>query len=222
MRFARIDLVMLTLLCALAALGPARAQEGESTRAVRIIESDPQQPARNPVPAIPPVNLSAKLDNPAGVNLELLPGADLRVGARVTFRITTRRPGYLVLLDVDAAGKLSQVWPSRAMLIAPPGSGDVPNLVRPGKAVSIPEEGPAGFELVVSPPTGIAMIVAVLSDRPVQVLDLPDVPAELAGKVEALKYLTDAARSLRLASSERGSRFVEPRLSFNAKFYRVQ
>ncbi len=76
--------------------------------------------------------------------------------------------------------------------------------------------------MIVGPPKGTGMIVAVLSEQPVQLLDLPDVPAQLLGHVEALKYVTDAAHSLRLEPPGRSGRFVELKLSFAAKFYEVR
>jgi hypothetical protein len=66
------------------------------------------------------------------------------------------------------------------------------------------------------------MIVAVLGDRPVQVLDLPDIPASLVGRAEALRFLTDSARTLRIAQVGGGRTFVRPTWSFDAKFYVVK
>ncbi len=73
-----------------------------------------------------------------------------------------------------------------------------------------------------APPAGVAMVVAILSDRPVQVFDLPDVPTPLTGRADALKYLTDVAGTLRVASTEKTGQFDTPQLSFDAKFYVVK
>jgi hypothetical protein len=157
--------------------------------------------------------------NPAGLGIEVVPGTELAVGSRVSFRITTREPGYLVLVDVDASGKLRQIYPSAASLLAPDAASEPANRIMPGEPTVVP---PGGVEFIVSPPTGIAMIVAVLGDRPVQVLDLPDIPASLVGRAEALKFLTDSARTLRIAQAGGGRPFVRPTWSFDAKFYVVK
>jgi hypothetical protein len=65
------------------------------------------------------------------------------------------------------------------------------------------------------------MVVAVLSDQPVQIIDLPDVPGQVAGQAAALEHLADFARSLRIPGSETGT-LREAKWSFDAKFYRVR
>ena len=64
------------------------------------------------------------------------------------------------------------------------------------------------------------MVVAILSDRPVQILDLPDVPTALTGQAEALAFLTKFARELRIRAN--GGRLQEARWSFDAKFYAIK
>jgi hypothetical protein len=147
----------------------------------------------------------------------------VQVGGKVTFRVSAKRPGYLILVDVDAAGRVTQIFPNRGSLLRI-GSRENLNLLKPGRAMTIPEPGNAyaGFEFVAAPPTGTAMVVAILSDRPVQMLDLPDVPAEVAGQPEALNYIADAARSLRIASASESRGLLEARWSFDAKLYVVR
>ena len=65
-----------------------------------------------------------------------------------------------------------------------------------------------------------AMIVAILSDQPVQIIDLPDVPVTMMGQAEALSYLAKSAKELRLPQSGRG--LQEARWSFDAKYYAIR
>ena len=161
-----------------------------------------------------------KAGNPAGVALEILPGTELPVGTKIKLRVTSKRPGFLVVVDVDAAGKVVQIYPNPGGLKVT-GAGDTSNRIRPRQPITVPPpEGPAEF--LARPPLGTAMVVAILSDRPVQVFDLPDVPADLAGRAEALRYLADAAGELRLAGSARAGQFVKPQLSFDAKLYVIK
>jgi hypothetical protein len=66
------------------------------------------------------------------------------------------------------------------------------------------------------------MVVAILSDKPVQLIDLPDVPVEITGRQEALKYLTDFARTLKVATGDDASTFQDTKWSFDAKLYVVR
>jgi len=176
-----------------------------------------------------PVDLGAlssniKVANSAEVSVEILPGPDLAVGARVSFRVSAKKPGYLILLDVDAAGKLTQIYPNPISLGTASAIRQNANYVRPGKPIQIPNSADAfaGFEFVASPPFGTAMVVAFLSDRPVQKVDLPDIPAAITGQAAALTYLTKLAGDLRIVEGDAGSRLQEARWSFDAKFYAIR
>ena len=213
----------LGVFCGAFLIAPGFAQEAD--RGVRIME-DKQQPDNRLLGARPPVLDQASLtaENSAGVSLDMLPGTELAVGTQISFRVTAKKPGYLVLVDVDAAGKVSQIYPNASSLLRPRGMDEVLNRIKPKQPVTIPQAGNpyAGFMFVASPPTGVAMIIAILSDQPVQLIDLPDVPTPLAGRADALKYLTDVARTLRVASADGGGRMAQPNWSFSAKFYLVK
>jgi Domain of unknown function (DUF4384) len=208
------------------------AAEEENTRAVRIIEDqppkapaavEPEAPAAVARPTLPTVEIGkAKAANPAGVSVELLPGTELRAGSKLSFKITTKRSGYLILVDVDASGKLTQIYPNRNSLLMP-GGREASNYIKAGRTVTVPDRNNpwAGFEFIASPPNGVAMVVAILSDRPVQIIDLPDVPGQVAGQTAALEYLADFARSLRIPGSETGT-LREAKWSFDAKFYQIR
>ena len=60
------------------------------------------------------LNAGMKTDNAAGLSLDLIPSGEIIAGSKIGFRITTKKPGYLILLDVDAAGKLTQIFPETA------------------------------------------------------------------------------------------------------------
>ena len=186
-------------------------------------ELSPPPPSPPPAIAAMPPRFLPKAENSAGVALDIQPGPEVQVGGKVTFRVSAKRPGYLILVDVDAAGRVTQIFPNRGSLLRI-GSRENLNLIKPGRAMTIPEPGNAyaGFEFVAAPPTGTAMVVAILSDRPVQMLDLPDVPTEVAGQPEALNYIADAARSLRIASASESRGLLEARWSFDARLYVVR
>ena len=224
----------LVLLCAAACPMAVFAGDGGLSRAIRIIEEAPKLPDAPPAEATPapaPAQPSvpaqalpiAKGANAAGLTVEILPGRDLAPGTQISFRVTTQKPGWLILVDVDAAGKLSQIFPNGLASIyqkaAEPGS----NKIGPGRAVLVPDAADAkAYEFVASPPSGAGMIVAMLSDKPVDVVDLPDVPAALAGQAGALDFVKENARSLRIVQEDETADPVEPQWSFDTKAYAIK
>jgi len=187
---------------------------------------DPAHAAFSPAaaPDMGAIQASLRARNSAGVVVEILPRTDLRVGEKIALRIATKEQGYLVLVDIDAAGKLTQIYPNRRSLLLLQDGQESANLLKPGRPITIPEAGNpfAGFEFVVAPPTGVAMVVAILSDRPVQMLDLPDIPASLVGQGAAIKYLTDWTSNLRIARADASGPLEEAKWSFDAKLYAIR
>jgi secreted trypsin-like serine protease len=163
-------------------------------------------------------------ENPAGVSLEILPGDDIAVGQKIAFRVQTKKPGYLVLIDVDASGKLTQIWPNRHSMATPKGEKPTANLLKAGRVLTVPDMGNpfAGFEYVAEPPSGNGMVVAVVSDQPVQVIDLPDMPVTLGGQRAALDYVYRLAQSLRITPADEAGRVVQPKWSFASKPYTIR
>ncbi|WP_181708543.1 trypsin-like serine protease [Chthonobacter rhizosphaerae] len=163
-----------------------------------------------------------KTDNPAGVSVAIKPGPTLKPGDRIALTVSARKPGYLILVDIDSTGKLTQVYPNkRSMALAEKTKG-AGNRLDPARPVTVPDYGNpyTGFEFRAEGPAGVGMVVAVLSDRPIEVLDLPDVPATLAGQRAAFNYVYDLARNLRIVGEDNGGDAAS--WSFEAQFYRVR
>jgi hypothetical protein len=64
------------------------------------------------------------------------------------------------------------------------------------------------------------MAVAMLSDRPVQVVDLPDAPPPAFAPTETLKYVRDQARTLKVPSHD--GNLAQPAWSIDGKFYLIK
>src|SRR5262245_45592841 len=79
-----------------------------------------------------------KAANAAGLSLEISPDVDIPIGTKVSFRVSTKKEGYLVLVDVDPSGKLTQIYPNPMSLMTAGTSRPNSNLVKPGKPVVIP------------------------------------------------------------------------------------
>jgi uncharacterized protein DUF4384 len=188
----------------------------------------PNAPAKEAgVPAVPgavgKLPAGVKVANAAELAVEILPGPEIPTGTKVFFRISTKKEGYLLLVDVDAGGKLTQIYPNPMSLLTAAGGRQNSNRIKPGKPVVIPNPTDpfAGFEFVASPPEGTAMMIALLSDRPVQMIDLPDVPANILGQAEAVTYISNMTQELRIPSEE-GGQLQEARWSLDVKFYAVR
>ena len=178
--------------------------------------------APDPLPDVPRKTSPApiKIANSAELSVEMTPGGTVSIGSRVSFRITSKKAGYVVLFDVDATGKLRQIYPN---FVSPAPSRPTANAIKPGVPLLIPSAADAlgGVVYVVSPPVGNAMVIAIWSEQAVQVLDLPDIPVEMTGQNEALDYLTKRANELRIPDTKSG-RLREANWSFDAKFYAIR
>ena len=179
-------------------------------------------------PSTPPKSVnSANLDtqspiiaNTAELSVEMLPGKSVSIGSQVSFRIKSKKAGYVVLIDIDANGKLTQIFPNVASLTR--NFRPNANYIKPGAPLLVPNLANAeGIAYVVSPPAGNAMVVAMWSEQAVQILDLPDIPPEMAGQDEALNYLAKWASQLRIPESTT-NRLHEAKWSFDAKTYSIQ
>jgi hypothetical protein len=181
-------------------------------------------PAAVTAPASPPAPVdpgTGKVANSAELSIEMIPGQTVSVGSRVSFRVSSKKAGYLVLVDVDATGRLTQIYPNTASLVRT--SRPNGNYIKPGGTLTIPlatDPYAGGVQYVVTPPNGQAMIVAILSAQPVQILDLPDIPPDISGQSGMLAYLAKWTRELRIPDDS--SQLREARWSFNAKSYTIQ
>lgn len=162
-------------------------------------------------------------DNPAGMTIDILPGEEFAIGSKVGFRVGAQKPGYLVLVDVDASGKVTQRYPNLYSMALPAGASEKANLLQPGRIVSIPDNfNPfAHFEYVAEAPAGKGMILALLSPKPVHVVDLPDVPQDMVGTRAAVAFLYDAAKRLRIADRDGKAPLADPNWSFAVKSYSI-
>jgi secreted trypsin-like serine protease len=122
-------------------------------------------------------------DNSAGVAVDFAQGTDLRLGQTAQFRVRTREPGYLVLLDVSPDGKVTQVFPNARSLATPTGARQRSNLVEPARALLVPDPSNPyeGFQYRITPPSGEGRLIAILSREPIRAVSVPERPSTLEG-----------------------------------------
>jgi hypothetical protein len=224
--------ILLSALCAALIATMAQAEDPvppgpdnpSRERPVRVLPGAPDNPedaASVSAADLASINLGMKTDNSAGLTLDIIPGGEVIAGSKIGFRFTTKKPGYLILLNVDAEGKLSQIFPE-----APTEAGAVRNepcLVKPGKPLIIPQLGSpyATFEFIAEPPAGVAMFVALLSDKPVQLVDLPNAPPPAFAPANTLKYVRDQTLTLVVPNRE-NNQLERPKWSFDGKAYLIR
>lgn len=106
--------------------------------------------------------------NPARLAIQILPGGRFRLGQEMRFRITSQQEGHLLVVDLNAAGELSQVYP-----MDQGGNEAIDNRLRPGRALILPEPR-SGISFAASEPTGTGRLVAILTEEEVDLEDLKD------------------------------------------------
>jgi hypothetical protein len=186
----------------------------------------------SPMPLVPPAmrvaqnasgrnNAVDSIPNPANVSLQMSPDRSVSVGTKISFRVTTRKPGYLLLVDIDANGKMSQIFPSPEMIVQSQEAAT--NFIKRGEELLIPNSAAkkSGFEYVITPPTGEAAVVAILSDRRVQILDLPDNTQKPRTEAETISYLTGWTSELRVPDPDTG-KLQRSNWSFDIKQYSIR
>ncbi len=131
--------------------------------------------------------------NAAGVMVDFVEGTQLRVGQLAHYRVTTRTPGYLVLLDVAPDGKVAQVFPNEASLRGPTGSRRTSNLVPAGRPLLVPDPGNPydGTEYLIDPPAGEGRLIAVLSKEPIRAVPLSPRPSSANAGGDLVTQIAD-------------------------------
>jgi hypothetical protein len=164
---------------------------------------------------------TAKVPNGASLSLQMSPEQSVDVGTKISFRVSAKKPGYVLLVDIDAEGRMSQIFPSPEMIAQSPEAAT--NFIKPGQELLIPNAAAKthGFEYVVTPPSGTATIVAILSDRRVQILDLPDNAQARGSGPDIIAHLSQWANELRVPDTSTGK--LQPsNWSFDIKTYSIR
>ena len=125
------------------------------------------------------------------VGLSISQGTRLEVGTELDVVVTSPRDGYLVLLDIDAAGDMVQIFPNEISH-----SSGAPAQVTAGEPVRVPQTGDP-FRLRVSPPAGAGMLVAIVSDETPQLEALAARHKDLSVVERPNAYLVEMAEAIR-------------------------
>lgn len=139
----------------------------------------------------------ARRGEAGGLRLSMSPAPRLAFGDEMTFTVESDRDGALLLLDVDAAGQLVQIFPNDFADAGRSGR------IRAGDRLSLP--GPDDwFRFRAAPPLGRGLLVAVLSDGSARLSDLASRHKDLSVVPRPEAYVTDIGEALRAAGGEGG------------------
>ena len=129
------------------------------------------------------------------VRVGLRPGPQVRIDEEISVVVESNRDGYLVLLDVDAAGRLVQVFPNEHSITSRDG-----RRIRAGELVILPDRQD-DFRFRATHPAGRGVLIAIVADQgpPLQSLVSRHKDLSVIAKPEA--YLVELAEALRTAGS---------------------
>jgi secreted trypsin-like serine protease len=160
-------------------------------------------------------------ENPAGLKVDFAQGTQVRVGQQVQFRVSAREAGYLLLFDVTPDGVMTQIFPSQLSMRTALGARRNSNRIEPGRPFLLPDpsDSYAGFDFEIDPPSGEGRLLAVLCDRPVKWLKIPEKPRSFETRTESLGFIAALAAAIARDLSVEGR--DKPRISFAVTKYSV-
>ncbi len=134
---------------------------------------------------------------PGGLRLRMAGSPRLAPGDEMAFTVESDRGGALLLLDIDAAGNLVQIFPNDFTRAGRAGR------IAAGGRLSLP--GPdAGFRFRAAPPMGDGLLVAVLSDGSPRLSDIAARRKDLSVVPRPEAYVADLGEALRGADDGAG------------------
>lgn len=166
------------------------------------------------------------VDNPAGVAIRFDKGDRVKLGELVSYRVTTRKAGYLAIFDAKPDGTLTQIFPNARAVSGPTGARPEAAMATPERPMLVPDyRNPyRGFDVRIVGERGKGLIVALLADEPFSSLDLADGPKTFATQSEALAALARVRAQLTrgLAASGAVRDQQKPKWSMEAHEYIVE
>lgn len=196
--------------CQKKGLGLTPTHEGSKTLVVAALAQPTKPPSPSPSPApgntggdVPiadptghgPINASDVLGmrNDAGLRIEILPRTRVRAREVVSFRVSARQDGWLVLLFVDSRRKLMQLYPNQHAEM----DRQRWNWIRAGAPLTVPDAY-YGFRFRADPDAlGKGQLIAILLQDEVALKQLLREHAALEPVSDPVAYLNGLAEALR-------------------------
>lgn len=129
------------------------------------------------------------------VRLRIDPSPNLVLGSTLDIVVESDRDGYLVLMDINAAGELVQIFPNAGSL-----RSGVSSVISAGKSLRLPGEK-AGFRFRATPPVGSGLLVAIVTEKNDRVWELASRHKDLSVVPSPGAYLVEISEALRAGAS---------------------
>ncbi len=130
-------------------------------------------------------------ENRGGFRLSMRGGPRIELGQDMEFTVESDRDGTLVLLDIDAAGALTQIFPNEFS-----STGGASGRIRAGSALSLPGPDDYWFRYRAGPPAGSGLLIAVLSDGNARLQDVISGYKDLTVVARPDAYIADLGDAL--------------------------
>jgi hypothetical protein len=98
-------------------------------------------------------------NNSARVEAEMLPSTTFRLGEQMQIRVGSQRQGFLLLLDIDSAGKLTVIFPNEYSR-----KNNKRGILQAGQSITIPDAS-YGFSFDAQEPPGKGLLLALLIEE---------------------------------------------------------
>lgn len=128
--------------------------------------------------------------NDADVQIKINVGRTLKLGQEFRISVTAKKPGELILLDVNSKGEVTQLIPNDIMLQ----NGRDREIV-PGRRITIPDDY-YGFAFAAGKPLGRGKLLAIVTEDDVKVDQLLAANRAIAVVPNSDEFLGDLASTL--------------------------
>ncbi len=128
--------------------------------------------------------------NHADVAIRMHPGGHLRLGQEFQISVSSREPGYLVLLDINAHGEVTQLIPNNFM-----DQAGRTRFIRPRGRIVIPDDY-YGFAFEAAEPVGHGTLVAIVTEDEVALKSLLDQHRAIEVVAAPNSFLADLSHKL--------------------------
>ena len=123
--------------------------------------------------------------------IEILPRDAMKIGEKVRFRVTSERDGRLVLLDVNAKGEVTQLFPNFQSTRHERG-----DKIARGRPITVPDAY-YGFDFTASEPRGEGTVLAIVLEDDLSLNDIVGGNLNLDPIADRDRYLAELAKRVR-------------------------
>ncbi len=177
----------------------ANPESGGSTETVAESKPEPTASTEDAPTTKPEVTASSAAataevlvqSNDADVVIELEPGGrTLHLGQEFRISVTAKRPGSLILLDINSKGDVTQLIPNDIMI-----QNGHDRELKPGHRITIPDDY-YGFAFAAGEPLGKGKLLAIVTEDKVDVEHLLAANRAIAVVPNPDKFMTELAHNL--------------------------